>query len=220
MADGPVNRLPLLWSFAFASRLPKGLLRESSPYVAWMMDSGAHSMRRGVFAAGIEDYIAFVRENLPYLWRWVMLDIPNDTAATLKNWRIFRDEGMSPMLVVTVDGNIDEAYTESIAEAEDICVAGGVTLRDQDYHPRVTRVRSLCGDKWLHALGYSRGLMASAYPLNSLDSSSHSYGFRSPVLALYNPIFGLTWIDRTKVISGQIALPNRMAILADREEVQ
>ena len=219
MVDGPVNRLPLLWSFAFASSLPRGLLRDSSPHVAWMLDSGAHSMRRGVFTAGIADYIAFVRENLPYLWRWIMLDIPNDTRATLENWRTFRDAGLSPMLVVTVDGNIDEAYTESIAEAEDICVAGGVTLRDQDYHPRVSRVRTLCGDKWLHALGYSRGQMASAYPIDSLDSSSHSYGFRSSVIALYSPMFGLTWIDRIKVFSGKRVLPNRIAILADREEI-
>ena len=88
------------------------------------LDSGAYSAFSKGVEIGIEEYIQFVKDNLPHLGIYANLDVIGDAEATLKNQRKMEDAGLSP--IPTYHIGEPERYLKMYVSNYDYIALGGM----------------------------------------------------------------------------------------------
>lgn len=204
-------------SFAFMN-VPDGnkysateLMKDLSPHIRFMMDSGAFSNYHNAVRAAkkgrkyelitLDDYMKachFVKE---HAWGYIVLDVIGNPKATKDNYNAMLSNGLKPIPVLTFNEGFDQLQKYA-KDTDKVCFGGIVGAKKQYINTRFIQARGIVGNSVkIHALGYCPYPELLGLKYNSGDSSSYCSGGRFGSLAWFYPGVGVKTIGWQKVVT-------------------
>lgn len=189
-----IGRLQVLFSHAFIRKDPRllRLIEASSPYITWLIDSGAFSNfsenRKSLINKGktsepitLEEYIlACQGYEKAQVWQYIALDVVRSPERSLENLKTMLAAGLHPMpvYVAGIKDN-DIPFLMGATQRGFICCAGGVGSSDAYIHQRYQHLYEASHRQArIHGLGFGRFPDLLQLPLTTSDSSSWCSGAR------------------------------------------
>ena len=158
------------------------ILYASRDTCRFVLDSGAFTAWKSGKPIVLDDYCRFI-ETLPFRpWKYFALDVIGDPEATMKNYQIMLDRGLTPIPIFTRGDDIkviDEYYKTS-----DVVGLGGLvgTPGNKGYVKSIMRV---IGNRKVHWLGFTNFNFIHHYKPYMCDSSSFAAGVRYARISLF-----------------------------------
>lgn len=150
----------------------------SKQKVVLFLDSGAFSAKTQGIEINLDEYIAFVKEHLPYLSVYANLDVIGDPEATLQNQKKMEAAGLKPLPCFHYGEPIK--YLQYYLSRYDYIAFGGmVSPANTSLMPWLDEMFSsyICGSDGIpkvkvHGFGLTSLRLMKRYPWYSVDSTS------------------------------------------------
>lgn len=160
-----------------------------------LIDSGAFTAWKAGSSINVDDYCTFLESLGSLPWRYFMLDVIGDPAATMKNYELMLKRGFKPIPIFTRGESV--SVLEDYYKTSDVVGIGGLvgTRGNKGF---VKGIMKHVGDRKVHWLGFSGLPFINAYRPYMCDSSSWASSVRFGSLTVTGPMLKETRIDRKK----------------------
>jgi len=149
------------------------LLQENRDNVRFLLDSGAFTAWKAGKPIALDDYCRFI-ESLPFeSWRYFMLDVIGDPAATMRNYETMLKRGFNPIPIFT--RGEDPSVLDDYYKTSDLVAIGGLvgTPGNKGF---VKGIMEKVGGRRVHWLGFFDCNFVKHYRPYSCDSSTWKVG--------------------------------------------
>lgn len=166
-SDGP-PKLNVLVAFPYCSKDFLRFFKARGDQLRILIDSGAFTAWKQGTQITIDEYCSFLDAMPVKPWRYFMLDVIGDPAATWKNYEIMRKRGFDPIPIFTRGEDFD--HLDRYYDRTDVVGVGGL-VRTQRNRAFVNGIMKRIGKRRVHLLGFSDLNFLKSYKPYSCDSS-------------------------------------------------
>lgn len=178
-----MSKLNLLIAWPYLTRQAIDGLKEHDPHdTRFLLDSGAFSAWKNGSTLKLQDYLRFI-DGLPIRpWRYFMLDVIGDPAATRKSYEESLKLGYQPIPIFTRGSDV--GLLGFYYATSDLVAIGGLvgTRHNKGF---VNGIMRHVGQRKVHWLGFLQKEFLAHYKPYSADSSSVTRGMRFGEVDLY-----------------------------------
>lgn len=161
-------RLNVLIAYPYCSPDAVAILRKHRGEVRLLLDSGAFTAWKAGKSVELDAYCKFI-EALPVPpWKYFMLDVIGDPAATARNYETMLRRGFDPIPIFTRGES--PAMLDQYFKTSDVVGIGGL-VRTQRNRAFVNGIMRHVGTRNVHLLGFSDIVFLKQYRPFSCDSS-------------------------------------------------
>jgi hypothetical protein len=159
-----------------------------------LVDSGAFTAWKAGKSVDLDEYCRFIEALGDLPWRYFMLDVVGDPAATMKNYEIMLKRGFNPIPIFT--RGEDPSVLEDYYKTSDVVGVGGL-VGTRGNRGFVKGIMEKVGKRKVHWLGFSSRPFIQYYKPYMCDSSSWVSSLRYGSLTIVGPRLSEVRVKRT-----------------------
>lgn len=180
-------KLNILLSYYYIRDGHLNLMRQTTDFVDYLIDSGAYSAFSSGKAIQMDEYEAFI-SNLGFTPHgYFALDVIGDEKLTKVNYKRMRDDGFRPIPIFTRGS--DPALVDELFQDTDFIGYGGISARKGNSrtitYGYVKKLMSLAKGRKVHWLGFAILNYIKYFKPYSFDSTSWSAGLQYGSIPLW-----------------------------------
>ena len=179
----PSPKLRVLTAFPYADTSNTAWLARNKDRVELLLDSGAFTAWKLGKPVELDDYCRFIEACPATPWRYFMLDVIGDPAATRANYETMRARGFNPVPIYT--RGEDPRALDEYFETSDVVGLGGLAGTGQTPYGYLKWLWPQLAGRQVHILGFSSMPWMKIFRPYSCDSSSWEAGGRYGRAAVY-----------------------------------